>query len=193
MQPTVDGIVSVSAVLRSHANPLFAGRLQADVGTMRTRWASVIETSRQHTARLTAAVDDTRATFDRIAALEAWLDDVTHTHLTREYTVHSDAELQQFTGNFQVPTSAHWCSQEGCIGGGGNSPQNAKKCIFKQKKIAPNSFIFFLPRTLLTAAIQGSGMPPTGVPRRRQIPGYTPMLLPRPHHRCLSLLAHWWN
>jgi len=102
MQPTVDGIVSASTVLRSHANPLFAGHLQADVGAMRTRWTAVIETSRQHTARLTAAVDDTRAMFDRVGALEAWLDDVTHAHLTREYTVHSDAELQQFTSNFQV-------------------------------------------------------------------------------------------
>jgi len=102
MQPTVDGIVSVSAVLRSHANPLFAGRLQTDVEAMRTRWAAIIEASRQHTARLTAAVDDARATFDRVALLETWLDDVTHAHLTREYTVHSDTELQQFTTNFQV-------------------------------------------------------------------------------------------
>lgn len=107
MQPTVDGIVSVSAVLRSHANPLFAGRLQADVETMRTRWAAVIETARKHTERLTAAVDDTRATFDRVAALEAWLDDVTHAHLTREYTVHSDAELQQCTASFQVHHISH--------------------------------------------------------------------------------------
>ena len=107
MQPTVDGIVSVSAVLRSHANPLFAGRLQADVEATRTRWTAVIETSRQHTARLTTALDDTRETFDRVAALEAWLDDVTHTHLTREYTVHSDAELQQCTSNFQVCLCHH--------------------------------------------------------------------------------------
>jgi len=102
MQPTVDGIVSVSAVLRSHANALFAGRLQSDVEAMRTRWTAVIDTARQHTARLTSAVDETRAIFDRVAALEAWLDDVTRGHLTREYTVHSDAELQQFTNNFQV-------------------------------------------------------------------------------------------
>jgi len=102
MQPTVDGIVSVSAVLRSHANPLFAGRLQGDVEAMRTRWSVVIETSRQHTSRLTAAVDDTRTTFDRVAVLEAWLDDVTDAHLSREYTVHSEAELQQFTSTFQV-------------------------------------------------------------------------------------------
>jgi len=102
MQSTVDGIMSASAVLRSHAIPLFAGRLQTDVEAMRKRWANVIDMSRQHTVKLTAAVDDTRATFDRVAVLEAWLDDVTHTHLTREYTVHSDAELQQFTGNFQV-------------------------------------------------------------------------------------------
>ena len=102
MQPTVDEIVSVSAVLRSRASPSFAGHLQADVGSMRTRWAAVMDASRRHTARLTAAVDEARAAFDRLAALEAWLDDVTHAHLSREYTVHSDAELQQFTNNFQV-------------------------------------------------------------------------------------------
>jgi len=61
-----------------------------------------MEAARRHTDRLTAAVDDVRAALDRIAALEAWLDDVTHAHLSREYTVHSDAELQQFTDNFQV-------------------------------------------------------------------------------------------
>jgi len=118
MQPTVDGIVSVSAVLLSHANPLFAGRLQADVEAMRSRWTAVIETSRQHTARLTAAVDDTRATLDRLAALEAWLDDVTLNHLSREYTVHSDAELHQFTNNFQVYTCnaalKSYCFAETC-------------------------------------------------------------------------------
>jgi len=102
MQPTVDGIVSVAAVLRSHANPLFAERLQADVEAMSKRWTAVIDASRQHTARLTVAVDQTRAAFDQVAALEAWLDDVTRAHLTREYTVHSDLELQQFTNNFQA-------------------------------------------------------------------------------------------
>jgi len=102
MQPTVDGIMSVSAVLRSHAEPQFAGHLLADVDSLRTRWAGVIESSRQHTARLTAAVEETRSAFERVAALETWLDDVSHSHLTREYTVHSDVELQQFTNNFQV-------------------------------------------------------------------------------------------
>ena len=102
MQPTVDGIVSASSSLRAHAAPTFAGHLQADVGSLRTRWAAVIDASRRHTARLTAAVDDTRAAVDGVAALDAWLDDVTHAHLSREYTVHTDDELHTFTDNFQV-------------------------------------------------------------------------------------------
>jgi len=102
MQPTVDGIVSVSAVLRSHAEPAFSGHLQADVGSLRTRWAAVADTARRHSERLAAAVDETRAAWDRLGGVEAWCDDVSRASLSREYTVHSDDELHQFTDNFHV-------------------------------------------------------------------------------------------
>jgi len=102
MQPTVDGIVSVSAVLRSHAEPDFSGHLQADVGSLRTRWAAVADTARRHSERLAAAVDETHAAWDRLGGVEAWCDDVSRASLSREYTVHSDDELHQFTDNFHV-------------------------------------------------------------------------------------------
>ena len=102
MQPTVEGISSVSKMLRSSADPSFGSRLSSEAEAILHRWSAIIELSRQHTAKLSVAIKETRELLADIAAINAWLNDVTTAHLSCEFVVHSEVELGQFISNFQV-------------------------------------------------------------------------------------------
>jgi len=102
MQPTVEGISSVSKMLRAQADPSFEIRLNSEVEMILGRWSSIIELSQQHTAKLSAAITETRALFSDISVLDSGLDDILNGHLSCELVVHSEVELGQFISSFQV-------------------------------------------------------------------------------------------
>lgn len=107
MQPTVEGITSVSKMLCSNANPSFEARLKSEVELILGRWSSIIELSQQHTAKLSASITETRGLFSDIAALDSSLEDILNGHLSCELVVHSEVELGQFISNFQVSVHSY--------------------------------------------------------------------------------------
>ena len=102
MQPTVEAITEVSRNLRSQADPSFSSRLQAEVDQTLGRWSAIIELSRQHTGKLSSAIEETRVLFNDIGSLDSWLDDIKAGHLSCELVVHNEVELGQYISNFQV-------------------------------------------------------------------------------------------
>ena len=86
----------------SLANPEFRDKMADEVEQLNRKWAHVLDLSGEQNRRLREALEKSATFLDSVAELEEFTADVQAEHLGREYTVHSQQELDQLHDSFKV-------------------------------------------------------------------------------------------
>ena len=103
LQGNVDNINEISKLLTDDgAAPDFCDKMQTELADLNGKWAHVLDLSSEQNRRLREALEKSHVFLESIGEMEEFVADVQANHLGREYTVHSQAELDELHDRFRV-------------------------------------------------------------------------------------------
>ena len=105
MQSTVDSINEVVNIFLPKADKTFGRQLKSEQDEMNAKWTKLVDLSLKHNNKLVEDLERTRAVVVETQKLDKWIDSITKEYLAREYTVHSDEELEGLIDKFAVRRS----------------------------------------------------------------------------------------
>ena len=102
LEDNVKSIQEITTDLKENSEKEFGDKLQGEVDQLTQRWASISQLASSQKTRLLDAQDKTQALWDHIKEHELWMEKVKRDYLAREYTVHSEKELEDLLSRFKV-------------------------------------------------------------------------------------------
>ena len=102
LEDNVNSISDITTDLLRASDKDFAEKLRGEVDSLTRRWADISQLARDQKQRLIEAQKRTQALWDSVKEQEIWMEKVKREHLAREYTVHSDQELNDLVARFKV-------------------------------------------------------------------------------------------